>query len=222
MFRFAFGLITWLVLVPFLAGQALSSAKLATTGAVVGIVLDENGKPVPGATVYALPEMTMTKQYHTETNQAGSFALKGVPGGELYLSAFKESDGYPYNFFSFFLSPGENIPLKLSLKAGETLNGIRIQLGKRAARLNVNIISEDGTPFEGAAELIFTRPDMPGEYSIAAKASQSLLVPPVAFQISVKAVGYTPWRLKSPQGDQLVLKSGETFNLVVRLTKAPS
>src|SRR5271157_3806575 len=74
----------------------------AITGSVTGVVLDAERRPLPGATVYGLPEKDMRKQFRTTTDAAGEFTLSNIPAGYVYLHAFKEHDGYPYDFFSFF------------------------------------------------------------------------------------------------------------------------
>ena len=87
------------------ASQLPVSSPAEPTGSVRGIVLEATGKPLPHATVYAVPQGDVKKQFHTESNDAGEFVLDGLPKGSFFVSAFKESDGHPYNFFSFFASP---------------------------------------------------------------------------------------------------------------------
>ena len=152
-------------------------------------------------------------------NNEGEFLLGELPEGSFFLSAFKESDGYPYNFFSFFLSPGGKTPIKVQVKAGETTKDVKIQLGQKAARLDIQITTEDGSPVE--ASLIFTRPDLPGEYSRGASAAESLLVPPVPFHIAVQAKGYKIWHYTGSRNGLVALKPGETLALPVRLERLP-
>jgi hypothetical protein len=116
---------------PF-AGQ---ESQPVDAGTIEGIVLDEQGKPLPDAVVYGLPEKDMRNQLHTTTDKDGRFTLHNVPVGGVYLSAFKESAWYPYNFFSFFITPDQKTPNEVQAKDGETTKGAVIQLGERAARL---------------------------------------------------------------------------------------
>ena len=78
-------------------------------GSIRGVVLDRDGRTLPGAKVYGLPEQNMLRQIGTTADDTGRFTMSDVPAGTVYVSAFKESDGYPYNFFSFFRMPGEKL-----------------------------------------------------------------------------------------------------------------
>src|SRR5260370_6920205 len=140
-----------------------NTQEVSKSGAVEGVVLDGDKKQLPGATVYALPEENMANQLRTTTDAAGKFRLADVPVGMAYIDAYKESDGYPYNFFSFFLSPGEKTPNKVPVTARGTTFGVMIQLGARAAHLQLEITSEDGE--EEQISLLFHLPDMPRPYS---------------------------------------------------------
>ena len=71
-------------------------------GSVAGVVLDDEGRFIRDATVYALPEKDMRKQLTTSTDEQGRFLLKAVPTGSVYIDAYKENDGLPHNFFAFF------------------------------------------------------------------------------------------------------------------------
>jgi hypothetical protein len=215
--------------VPILIGFSLlaSAAQLprqfsaTQTGSVSGIVLDGNGKPLPRANVYAIPETDMRKQFPTVTNDAGEFTLRDLPEGTIHLSAFKESDGYPYNFFSFFNSPGENVPIELHIKAGQTIKDVRIKLGERAARLNVNVTTADGKPLNGVS-FLFTRPDQPDRpYTRGLAPTESILVPPVPFHVSVEAKGYKTWQYGTNRSGLISLKPGETLDLAIRLEAVP-
>lgn len=200
-------------------------------GSVQGVVLDGVGKPLPGATVYALPEMDMLKQIRATTDAAGKFTVNDIPEGGVYLGAFKERDGYPYNFFSFFLMPGERRPDKVNVKAGETTKDVVIQLGAKAAYLSIKITDEHGMFLDEGTHLgyVFTRPDIPanrGYYERGANLKgETLMVPPVPFRLTVEAKGYETWHYggKGWQGQEglITLKSGETLNLTIRLKRFP-
>jgi len=189
------------------------------TGTIEGVVLDDQGKPLADAVVYGLPERDMRDQIHTTTDKNGRFTLHSVPAGGIYLSAFKESDWYPYNFFSFFLTPGQKTPNKVQVKGGQTTASAVIRMGERAARLNIKIEDERGAPLSSAAELVFTRPDMPGEYSRGVNSKISLLVPPVPFTLAVRAEGYEPWHYAATQDRLLRLRPRQTFDLTVTLKR---
>lgn len=184
-----------------------------------GVVLDSAGKPLAGATVYALPELDMLHQIRTSTDSAGRFTLRDLPPGSVYLDAFKESDGYPYNMFSFFKSPGERTPVKIKIAAGKVTANVVLQMGLRAAYLQFDITNDDGSPVDG--EVLFDRLDMPGPYSRGVNARELLMVPPVPFRLTFRAAGYLPWhyggkRWRAQEG-LITLKSGETMRIPIHL-----
>jgi len=200
--------------------QQSAPSSTTPTGSVSGIVLDGRGKALPDVTVYAVPETDVKKQFHTKTNGAGEFMLPGLPDGPAYLSAYKESDGYPYDFFSFFAARGTNTPLKIQIKASEEIKDIRIRLGEKAARLDIEIVTEDGKALEKGATLFFTRPDQPERpYNRGARSTESLLVPAVPFHLAVQADGYKVWHCGGNPNGLLSLNPSETFLLSVRLER---
>ena len=194
------------------------------TGTIRGIVLDGGHRPLASARVYGLPEKNMLQQIAATADDAGRFVLSNIPPGAIYLSAFKEDEGYPYNFFSFYRMPGESLP-KVDVKVGETVSDVVIQIGARAAHLEIHITDEDGVPLEHGAELVFTRPDLPGDYRRGVRSRESLMVPPVPFRLAVEAKGYWPWRYGGKNWQQkaglISLKSGERLTIVCPLKRKP-
>jgi carboxypeptidase family protein len=188
-------------------------------GSATGVVLDSSGSPLAEATVYALPEKDMTKQIRTTSDSSGHFTLRGIPAGAAYLHAYKETDGYPYNFFSFFKSPGERTPVKIKIAAGKVTSNVVLQMGLRAAYLQFDIANDDGAPVDG--ELSFDRQDIRGPYRRGVSAGELLMVPPVPFRLTFKAPGYLPWHYGGQrwQGNEgfIRLKSGETLRVPIRL-----
>lgn len=192
-------------------------------GSATGVVLDSAGKPLADATVYAYSEEDMFRQIRTRSDSAGRFRLESLPRGAEYVDAFKESDGYPYNFFSFFQTPGQRTPVKINVTAGKVTPNVILQMGLRAAYIELDIRDDDGTPVNGT--LLFDRPDIPGPYSRGVAATELLEVPPVPFRLSFEARGYLPWHYEGKRGNTsaglLALKSGETIRLRIRLKRSP-
>ena len=188
-------------------------------GAATGVVLDSSGSPLTDATVYALPAEDMTKQIRTTSDSSGHFTLEGIPAGAAYLDAYKETDGYPYNFFSFFKSPGERTPAKVKIATGKVTSNVVLRMGPRAAYLQLDIASDDGTPVDG--ELSLDRPDIRGPYRRGVSAGELLMVPPVPFRLTFEAPGHLPWHYGGQrwQGNEglIRLKSGETLRVPIRL-----
>jgi hypothetical protein len=128
---------------------------------------------------------------------------------------YKESEGYSQSLFAFFTRPGMNFPT-ITLKSGEAISGAVINLGVKAARINLEIKSEDGKPLDAA--LSFARPDMQyGAYSIGVNSKKSLMVPPVPFGLTVEANGYKPWHYGENSTGLISLKSEQSLDIAVRL-----
>jgi Carboxypeptidase regulatory-like domain len=202
---------------PFLLVVAAPQQPITSAASSLsGTVLDGDGKHVPGATVRAVLQSDYERQFPATTDASGNFTLTGLPEGTFYLLAFKVSDGYPESFYSFFSRPGMKFPW-VSLKEGAATEGVVIRLGAKAARINLNITSRDGTPQDAA--LAFTRPDMPesGSYKVGVSAKASVLVPPVPFRLAVEAKGFKSWHYEANQTGLISLKPGEILNLSVRL-----
>jgi hypothetical protein len=188
-------------------------------GSIRGSVLAENSKPIEGATVYVLPASDMRHEIRTQTDHEGNFVISNLPLGEAYISAYDEDLGYPYNFFSFFLIPGQQ-PQKIVISAKTESSEFIIKLGAKAARLFLEIVDEAGVPITEPAQLIFNRPDLPGDYKRGAGASVSLLVPPVPFRLSVQVKGFRKWTYQNKSGgDMLHPHSEEIVKLTVHLVK---
>lgn len=180
--------------------------------AAEGIVLDDSGRPLADATVFALPQRDMRSQLRTMTDREGRFHLERIPAGHLYLDAYKESDGFPYSFFAFFKTI-DGLPIEIDAKEGITANVV-IRLGPKAAVLKLEAVDQSGQTVTRDATLKFTRPDMPtrGDYSVGAMLPSASLVPPVPFRLTVEVEGYQAWH-----SELTVPRSGETIDLHAQL-----
>jgi hypothetical protein len=117
------------ILAIFALLAAQGAGRKQTVGSVQGIVFDDNGEPLPNAIVYGLPGQEMSHQIRRTTDLDGRFKPDGIPPGWVYVDAYKESAGYPYNFFSFFLTDGKT-PVKVDVTADKTTEGIILNLGQ--------------------------------------------------------------------------------------------
>jgi Carboxypeptidase regulatory-like domain len=96
----------------------LQAARAADLAGSTGVVLDENGVPVPAAQLRF--EDSSTHVYRTETDGAGRFTLKNLPAGDYKLEVRKEG------FFviadrAITLQPGPN-ELNLTLNHAEEVH----------------------------------------------------------------------------------------------------
>ena len=190
--------------------QAAFLAQVPPTGSIRGTVLTEDGQPVAKATVYGLREPDMTHQFRTTTDDNGRFLLDQIPAGSIHLSAFKESDWYPDNFFAFF-STGTETSVEAAVDAGKATENVVIHTGPKAGKLNLEIVNMDGARVSEGVNLIFTRDGMRGDYRRGG-GGYPILVPAVPFSLTVEAPGYQPWRsgLIKPE-------SMKTTDITVRL-----
>ena len=203
-------------------GPLKSSAQITTTGSVEGVVLDQQGKPIPDADVYANLEEDMRRPIAVATtDSAGKFLLHDLPAARVYIYAYKESDGYPNGFAAFFALPNDQSLVVMKIEAGQTTT-ITIKRGARSAHLKVHITDENGNRI--GAGLTLTREDQRGDnYIMGTDGEVSMLVPPVPFRVTVNEDGYEPWHYGGAnwQGKAglVALKSGQTLTLNVRLRR---
>jgi Carboxypeptidase regulatory-like domain len=198
----------------------VSTAPAEAYGSIRGSIVTNDGKPFEGATVYALPALNMRQQLRAKTDSNGKYLLAGVPPGEAFVSVFDEEKGYPYNFFSFFIMPGEE-PQKVLVTAQRETSDVNFKLGEKAGRLQLEILDDSGAPITGSAQLVFTRPDLPGNYKMSAGDNISLLVPPVPFRLSINVNGFSQWTyIDKSSGGLLHPRSKKTIKLIVHLAPA--
>lgn len=208
-----------LVIAFFLALAGVARPVDSGRGSVEGKVVDFAGKPVNDATVFISNRL---KGPTAQTDAEGNFSLENVTAGDVSLRAYKESDCYPYNMFSFFAMPGEQ-PARFVLASGEVKRNVVIHLGARAGILVVQITNEQGLPVVG--HLMFSRPDR-GQYGLYERTSsedEPILLPPVPMRLTVDAPGYEVWHFGGDdwQTEKGLLqpKSGETLKLSIVLHK---
>ena len=191
-------------------------------GSIEGTVIDLNGKPVAGAGV----KVDVNERSFTISDAAGKFTLRDMPSGDVYLYAYKESEGYPDQLFRFFTT--RNPWVRAKVEAGRVTQGVTIQLGEKAAYLNIKMTDEKGAPLIGGQiehmGLIFTRDDQPGNFGHGTSGAETILVPPVPFRLTAEADGYEPWHYGGENWQSnsglITLKSGQTLNLDIRMRRA--
>jgi hypothetical protein len=191
-------------------GQVLHDS---TPASIQGTVLGEDGRPLASATVYAYSDMR--KQIHAASNAKGNFLMPDAPTGVVYIDAFKETDGYPNNFFAFHKAIGEELH-KIAVEPGAHIQGLVIRLGPRAATIHLEITESNGAPVAGGV-VEFKREDNTntGSYSDSAKPSYTTLVPSlVPFRFAVTVPGYKAWESQS-----MTAQPGETLNIAVHLDR---
>ncbi|KAA6462099.1 carboxypeptidase regulatory-like domain-containing protein [Acidobacteria bacterium AB60] len=217
----------WTVLTVLVMGAALLRAQSPgsnISGSAAGVVVDETGKPIPEATVFALPEMEMTKEIRAQADEFGRFHLTGLPPGEVFVDAFKESAGYPYCFFSFFKTPNAKTPVKVKIVPGGLVSNVVLEIGPKAAYLEFSITDENDAAMKGT--LLFDRADIPGPYQRSVESGEKVMVPAVPFQLTFQANGYLPWHYskvtQAIPGNSIDLKPGESMKVFIHPRRSAS
>lgn len=110
-----------LYLTPILLLPAVLAAQGVTTSAISGTVVDQNGEPLPGATVQAVHEPSGTR-YGTSTQSDGRYNLRGLRVGG------------PYTVRVTFIGFEEYIEEDIQLNLGVTAN-VNISLRETGTEL---------------------------------------------------------------------------------------
>ena len=182
-------------------------------GSIQGTVFDEKGKPLANAIVYALPEQNKSTQIQvrTFTDAQGKFLLRDIPLGKVSVDAFKESDGYPYNYFPFF-NPETRSQPQVEVTSPEVPVQLDIKLAPKAGLLSLNVKDQRGKAIDGSIELTFSRSGLREDFRVIVTAQNTILVPALPFRFSVTAKGYQPW-----QSGLISLRSNELLKVDVKL-----
>ena len=197
-----------LILLALSGTAGIAQSNTPSGGAITGVVVDVDGKPIPEAQVYALPEDAFNrKPFETMTDTNGSFGIDHLPDNRYYLDASKEKEGYIYNLFSFYIMPGQSKP-QVEVRQNESYPSAIIKLGAKVAYLNLAVVQ--GNKENGPVELTFTRPDLPGFYKRSYSSGETIAVPPVPFRFVVAAVNrQSSWSYRDKAGsDLLVFEAG--------------
>ncbi len=204
-----------------IVAQTIGPEGVTPSGSARGVVLDNEGKPVAGATVFL--EGAVRSPFG-RCDAEGKFLITGF-SGRWVLRAFKKEDGYPYNFFAFFASSGEQFPW-VDVLPGKVTENVIIRLGAKAATIKFDIVNDSGAPVGAVAS--FSRPDMPeiGTFGPKVSSADSMLVPATALRIAVEADGYKTWHYGDAdwQTDKGLIhpRSGETLKLSIQLQRDTS
>lgn len=222
----------------FLVGLLLANAHaqssrlslLDSTGAIQGRVVNDQGKPVSGARVVAMPLgpggglMPMTR-----TDKRGRFLFHGLSKKEYGLYAFKEKKASRLIFAHHFSNDPRVV--RVTVQDHETIKDVELQLLPRQARVLGQFVNADtGRPVEtgqlrlchfglvsctkgGCDECVFLPANRPqGAFWHLAPANISLT-------LRVSVPGYEDWyyRNGSKQLEPLVLAPGELKRLEITL-----
>ncbi len=185
-------------------------------GSFKGKIVDENGEPVPGARVRVFNETTMT-------NQKGLFEFKNIEAPKDAALVKVEKDGYfTGSAMSGNSAGGQNYVRVTLMKkgaaqminagAGATLNWP----GGLTVRIQPNTLQRaDGSLYNGPAE-VYARWLDPTSPELGALMPGALMARDDDGRERVLATyGMAAFELKTPAGEDLVLKSGQFVEIEI-------
>ena len=199
----------------------LSSAQDCS---IAGTVVDEGGKSVHGAAVYAHPTDRPIAGIipHATTDGSGSLTISALDYGRYSVSAAKPDEGYPELNLAFYAGLRANLRV-VRLSAKHQFASVALSLGNKAGILKGTVADAvTGKPLNANVEFRWAlepRNFLSG--SGLTNAEFRVLVPsnhPVTMVVSLE--GYENWRYrtdKSPLKNAILLRPGEEMRLDIRL-----
>ena len=124
----------------------MSAPAVAQVGRLGGIVLDEDGDPMPGATVIAENLEANRPRVDGQTDDSGRFAMIGLASGRWTVTA--ETEGYHPNTVTAQVRQGNNPLVELRLR--RVRSALELALGESAlegldpGQLEADLAAADG------------------------------------------------------------------------------
>jgi hypothetical protein len=206
------------------AKKIISSHAFSGYGSVQGRVVDELGKSVSGAKVYAEPvnaEGAPTgKLLFVTTNQNGDFTLEQVQSGENVICASKEEAFYP-DTGAAALTTDLNAAPRVRVEEDKLTSGIIVQITKGGKLVGSILDSLSGQPVKNS-RIRLTRGDDPRLYISTGPDEQAhfeFVVPSKPFRLEVTASGYKTWKSDDHGGSQIVAQPQSIREFNIRLQK---
>ena len=191
----------------------------SAAGAVEGIVVNTDGRPVAGVRVY--PMQTGPTPFSV-TDVRGRFELVGVQAGSVRIMTSKMEEGYPDTGSGMYGVNLESIPVVL-VQPGATTDNVVVKLGMRLGVLRGTVIDAASGKRVPTARIRIAREDNPANFlsTNVDEAGQFVLAWPAHVRrLEVTAPGFKAWRsdVDLPEG-HLTVPSGAEKALVVRMRR---
>lgn len=207
----------------------LSSCAISQTpdptpvdGRISGTVVSEDGKPVPGATVYVSEEASSLVDANsvvTRTDVAGRFDFgRKLKHGVYEIYARKDKDGYP-DPTSKFYQPLNFSPQKVQLFGDHPAEKVVVQLTEKAAILVGRVFDAD-TGRRLKAGVGFTNLRTEAGHSVSADGKFYALIPAntdVYVEVQDGDEDHADWSVFTTK---VTLKPGQRMDIEVPLSKA--
>ena len=120
-------IVRWLVVVVLAAAVTAPAALAQGTGRITGKIVDEDDKPVAGATV-RVEHQRSSRVAEATTDSDGRFAMIGFASGTFTYSV--SADGYRPNTATIQVRQGQNSPVETVLE--RALSNLALQFGEEA------------------------------------------------------------------------------------------
>jgi hypothetical protein len=211
---------------------AASVAQQPATGrSITGRVLGPQATPVAEVEVCAQPLVAFPHSVGrwppcVHSDAGGRFSIPVEVSTTYFLTAKKESEGYPYSHHVFYRVPYVHLN-ELAVADGQSPPEVTLQLGPPVAQLTGSITdAKTGRPVNGARVRLcrtespkycatFEREGPSVRYTAGADGRYTVAVPPSPMAVEVMAEGYEDWAAPEP----LRFTSGEQSELNVALRR---
>ena len=193
------------------------------TGEIEGRVLNAQGQPVSGATVYALENRFLRGGIPSEETDTNGFFNLIVPPGTYRVYAGKESDGYPETLDPFY--QGAVSYVEVQVNEDQITSSVILRLGSQLGRLSGRIIDASTNSPLTDVYITLRLADNPSHSIVTNVINDDgrfeVIVPPAQFTIEVSAPGYQNWHYRADnpgsETNALQLRPGDVRELVVPL-----
>lgn len=203
--------------------QFVSQSAPARTGTIGGRVIDEAGRPLAGAKVFADPVAAMDvpigKLHFVTTDENGRFTLGQVVPGINLVCASKEEDLYPDTCAAAFALDLNALP-RVRVSEGQTSESVTVRLAKGAKLKGMIVDGGTSEPVKDS-RIRLSRRDNPSLFVSTGPDEQArfeFVIPSKPFRIEVSAVRYKAWSSDEHGGDVL-LEPESVKEVTVRLQK---
>jgi len=191
--------------------------RIQKTGTVSGVVLDETGKPVEGASVHVAELGPFyghrILQIH-ETDSKGRFSIDDLKWGSYAVLVGKEEAGYPDQKIAFYSNLA--VPT-VTLNPEFPTADVKVKLPPKAGRIEITTVVDASTGKKiETATMTLHRLGTP--FLITASAGSILVPSDTEISIEVEAPGYQRWpAVDEKDSNRLRLKPLEIRKLQVKL-----
>lgn len=185
--------------------------------------MDEVGKPLPGAKVYAEPVKadgaSTRKLLFVTTNENGDFTLEQVVAGENVICASKEEAFYPDTGTAALATDLSALP-RVHVEENKLAPSITVRLIKGGKLTGSVRDAQSGEPVKDS-RIRLTRGDDPRLYISTGPDEQArfeFVVPSKPFRLEVTASGYRAWR-SDDKGGAIIAEPESTKEFSIQLQR---